>query len=262
MMIATTQPTPLDQWRERLGGRRRRPQPRPIAALGYLTDCPIVDGLIEVEKLTMVLLHDEPIRFGQCALRMTGHCGSRIAWGVRFGGYAHCRFVKDLVLQPLPGGEGYRVDLANEELLLLGLQLERDLDRHVRFHKRLRDRPSLPKLWAGFPPEIAANITGDGPELAAYAASIGTDPMCLFKQLRRDYQGLTLLPLAWVSHHWQQAVAIFADLTHFPKRQVFRLRERDDLAGFHDAAEFDFLNRSGVQRPGVRRRHRAALAAA
>ena len=86
MMIPTSEPTPLDQWRERLGGRRRRAQPRPIAALGYLTDCPTVDGLIEVEKLTMVLLHDEPIRFGQCALRLAGHCGSRVPWGVRFGG--------------------------------------------------------------------------------------------------------------------------------------------------------------------------------
>ena len=260
-MIPTSQPTPLDQWRERLGGRRRRAQPRPIAALGYLTDCPTVDGLIEVEKLTLVLLHDEPIRFGQCALRLAGHCGSRIPWGVRFGGYAHCRFVKDLMLQPVAGGEGYRVDLANEELLVLGLQLERDLDRHLRFHKRLRDRPSLPKLWAGFPPEIAASITGDGPELAAYAARIGTDPKCLLKRLRRDFQGLTVFPLAWVSHHWQQAAAIFADLTHFPRRQVFRLHNRDDLVGFHDAAEFDFLDRSGVRRPGLRRR-RQALAAA
>jgi hypothetical protein len=261
MMIPTSEPTPLDQWRERLGGRRRRAQPRPIAALGYLTDCSPVDGLIEVEKLTLVLLHDEPIRFGQCALRLAGHCGSRVPWGVRFGGHAHCRFAKDLMLQPVAGAQGYRIDLANEEMLLLGLQLERDLDRHLRFHKPLRDRPSLPKLWAGFPPEITAGITGDGPEMAAYAARIGTESKCLMERLRRDCQDMTLFPLAWVSHHWQQAVAIFADLTHFPKRQVFRLHERDDLAGFHDVAEFDFLSRSDVKRPGVRRR-RAVLAAA
>lgn len=170
MMIATSQPTPLDEWRHRLGGRRRRARPRPFAALGYLTDGPLVDGLINVEKLTMVLLHDEPIRFGQCALRLAGHSGSRIPWGVCFGGRANCRFLKDLMLQPVPGGEGYRLDLANEEHLALGLQLDRDLDLHVRFHKPIRDRPSLPKLWAGFPPEIAASITGDGPELAAYSA--------------------------------------------------------------------------------------------
>jgi len=260
MMIATSQPTPLDQWRHRLGGRRRRARPRPFAALGYLTDGPLADGLINVEKLTMVLLHDEPIRYGQCALRLAGHSGSRIPWGVRFGGRTNCRFLKDLMLQPVPGGKGYRLDLANEELLALGLQLDRDLDLHVRFHKPLRDRPSLPKLWAGFAPEISASITGGGPELAAYAARIGTDPMCLLERLRRDYQGFMLFPLPWVSHHWQQVVAIFADLTHFPKRQIFRLEQRDDLAGFHDAAEFDFLDRSGAKRPDLRRR-RPALAA-
>ena len=85
--------------------------------------------------------------------------------------------------------------------------------------------PACPSSGPGFP-EIAANITGDGPELAAYAARIGTDPMCLLERLRRDYQGFMIFPLPWVSHHWQQAVAIFADLTHFPKRQVFRLGAR------------------------------------
>ena len=86
-------------------------------------------------------------------------------------------------------------------------------------------------------------------------------PCACFKRLRRDYQSLTIFPLPWVSHLWQQAAAIFADLTHFPLRQVFRLHERDDLAGFQDAAEFDFLDRSGVKRSDLRRR-RPALAAA
>ena len=56
--------SPLDQWRQRLGGRRRRVQPRPLAAMGYLADGPVTDGLIEVENLTIVLLYDEPIRMG------------------------------------------------------------------------------------------------------------------------------------------------------------------------------------------------------
>ena len=37
----------------RLGGRHRRSQPRPLAALGYLANGPVIDGLIEVEKLTI-----------------------------------------------------------------------------------------------------------------------------------------------------------------------------------------------------------------
>jgi hypothetical protein len=47
--------------------------------------------------------------------------------------------------------------------------------------------------------------------------------------------------LAWVSHHWQQAVAVFVDLTRFPKRQVFGLRQLpDDLGGYQDATEYTF----------------------
>ena len=46
-----------------------------------------------------------------------------------------------------------------------------------------------------------------------------------------------------MSHHWQQAVAVFADLERFPTRQVFALRTLPgDLVGFQDAAVFDFHN--------------------
>lgn len=236
-MIATSQPTPLDKWRQRLGGRHRRAEPRPLAALGYLTDGQVIDGLIAVEKLIFVLLHDELIRPRQCALRLAGYSGSRVPWGVRFGGRSNCRFVKDLMLQPVPDGEGYRLDAADEELITVGVQLDRELSSR---RLRLRERPLLPKLWAGFSPAKAASITGDGPELAAYAARVGKPAECLFQQLRRDHQSLSLHPLAWVSHHWQQAVTIFADLTCFPERQVLRVQQQDDLAGYYGAAEFNF----------------------
>jgi hypothetical protein len=213
--------------------------------MGYLTDGPVIDGLVAIENLILVLLYDDLIRPRQCALRLAGYSGSRVPWGVRFGGRAHSRFVKDFMLQPVPAGEGYRLDANNEDLLALGLQLNRELDRQARFNQHVRQRPSLPKLWAGFRPDDAASITGDGPELAAYAAHVGRTPASLLQRLRREHADLTLLPLPWVSHHWQQAAAIFADLRHFPQRQVFCLQQRENLAGFHDAAEFDFLIRSG-----------------
>lgn len=244
-MIATSQPTPLDKWRQRLGGRHRRTEPRPLAALGYLTDGQVIDGLIDVEKLIFVLLNDELIRPRQCALRLTGHSASRVPWGVCFGGRANLRFVKDLMLQPVPGGDGYRLDAANEELITVGVQLDREL---ARSRLRLRERPLLPKLWAGFSPAKAAGITGDGPELAAYAARVGKPAECLFEQLRRDHQGLSLHPLAWVSHQWQEATAIFADLTRFPERQVLRVQQPDDLAGYYGAAEFNFSRPCNRQR--------------
>ena len=70
-MIATLEPpSPLDQWRQRLGGRRRRAQPRPLAAMGYMANGPVSDGLIAVENLTIILLYDQPIRGGRCAFRL------------------------------------------------------------------------------------------------------------------------------------------------------------------------------------------------
>lgn len=253
-MIATEQPTLLDQWRRRFGGRRRRIQPRPLAAMGYLTDGAVADGLVEVEKLTVVLVYDEPIRSGPCAVRLVGYSGSRVSWGARLGGPGQCRFVKDLALQPVAGASGYRIDLADEELLTLAMALNRQLDRCGRFPRQVRQRPFLPKFWAGFRAEDAASITGDGPELAAYAARSGQSPQRLLEQIRREHQGLIPLPLPWTSHAWQQAATIFVDLERFPRQQVFRLENRPgDLAGFHDAAEFDFVSRS---RPATEQQQR------
>ena len=244
-MIATLAPSPLDRWRQRFGGRRRFPtQPRPLAAMGYLANGPVIDGLIEIEKLCIVILYGEQLRPGHNALRLAGHFGNRVPWGVRFGGPENCQFCKDLLLQPVPGARGYRLDLASTELLALGLDLHRELVRHARYRQRqVREQVRLPKLWAGFRSADAASITGDGPELAAYAARTGRPPQHLLEYLRRDHLGLVVFPLAFVSHHWQQAVAVYADLERFPRRQVFRLqRLPDDLVGFQDAAEFDFAH--------------------
>ncbi len=107
----------------------------------------MTEGLIEVEKLTMIVLFDDPLQSGHCALRLAGYSGSRIPWGVRVGGPDPRRFFKDLRLQPVPGGRGYRLDLACTELLTLGLGLERELDRHARYHQgQVREQVCLPKL--------------------------------------------------------------------------------------------------------------------
>ena len=263
-MIVTSEPrSPLDLWRQRLGGRCRRTEGRPLAAMGYLLGGRATDGLIEVEKLTIVILYDEQIRPGYCALRLAGYAGKRVPWGVRFGGPDQCKFFKDLALQPVYGARDYRLNLARAELLSLGVALEREMDRCARYRQQhIRERVCLPKLWAGFRPDDAAKITGDGPELAAYALRTGRSPRHLLERLRRDRFGLALYPLAWVSHHWHQAVSIFADLDRFPRRQVFRLSQLpDDLVGFHDAAAFDF--RSGPQCPFMQwRAHRAATSLA
>ena len=212
-MIATCeQPSLLDLWRNHLGGRRHRHcQPRPLAAMVYLANGPVIDGLIEVEKLCIIILSHEQLHPGHCTLRLAGYSGSRVPWGGRFGGPQNCKFFKDLSLQPVPGGRGYRLDLDGTELLALGLGLERELDCHARYRQsQVRQQLQLPKLWAGFQSADAASITGDGPELAAYASRTGRSPQRLLEHLRREHLGLVLYPLGWVSHRWQQAVAVFA----------------------------------------------------
>ena len=146
-------------------------------------------------------------------------------------------------LQPVPQARGYRLDLASTELLQLGLGLDRELERHRRYCRQVRQDVRLPKLWAGFRTHDVETLTGDGPELADYARRTGNSASYLMEQLCRNYFGLLLYPLAFVSHHWQRAVAIFADLARFPRRQVFSLNQLPgNLVGFQGAAEFNFFD--------------------
>jgi hypothetical protein len=265
-MTATTELPPLDLWRKRLGGRRRPARTRPLAALGYLTQGPVIEGLVEVDKLCIVILYDVPVRPGHCTLRLAGYSGAPVPWGVKWGGAEQCRFLKDLLLQPVPNGPGLRLSTGSTDLLRLGLQLDRELERHFRQPSLpLRQQLRLPCLWAGFRPADAACITGDGPELESYSRRSGKSAWRLMDGIRREYFGLVLYPFPWVSHHWQQAVTVFADLERFPKRQVFSMRHpRGDLVGFQDACEFDFVNsrfhKGAKRRP--RSRQEPALASA
>jgi hypothetical protein len=244
--MLTTQSAPLlDQWRKRFGGRHRRNHsPRRLAAMGCLVHGPILEGLVELEKLLLVVLHDQPTGRGQYALRLAGYSGRRVPWGVRWGGAEQCRFVKNLLLQPVPGGPGLRLNTDSTDLLRLGLQLDRELDRHVhRPALSVRQQLRLPCLWAGFDPADVDTIAGDGPELVAYCRRTGRPAWQLLERIRREHFGLAIFPLAWVSHHWQQAVAVFADLERYPKRQVFPLNHAPTgLVGFQDAAQFDFAH--------------------
>ncbi len=220
-MIATPQPTALEQWWQRFGGRRRgNRRPSPLAAMGYLAQGPVLEGLIEIERLVLVVLHDVPTGHGQHAVRLVGFAGGRVPWGVKWGGAERSKFCKNLLLQPVANGPGLRLSTASADLLRLGLQLDRDLERHVRRPSLpVRQQLRLPCLWAGFKPADAAGINGDGPELTAYASRTGRHPQRLLEHLRRDHFGMPLYPVAWVSHHWQQAVAVFADMERFPRRQ-------------------------------------------
>jgi hypothetical protein len=242
-MITTLQPTPMDIWRRRFSGRRRcLNSPRPLAALGALTHGPVEDSLVEVGKLTLVVLYDEPIGRGQYARRLAGYGGTAVPWGMKWGGPKQCRFFKDLLLQAVPGGRGRRLDAKHPALLRLGLQLDREIDRHVRYpHLPRRPGLRLPRLWAGFRKADVAAISAAGPEWEAYRRRTGTPDSELLTGMRRDHWEFAIYPLALVSHLWQKFAAVFADLSRFPRRQAFPLEHLPGgLIGFQDAAEYDF----------------------
>lgn len=244
-MIASSHVSLTTRWHRQLGGRSpHRNVVRPFAALGYLVNGAVVQGLIEVENLVLVALYDEPQDLGPLAVRLVGCNGARVPWGVHWGGVEHSLFYKDLRRCPRSGAVGLRVDANRERLLHLALQLDGDLGRHCRYPRPAhRQQLQLPRLWAGFRAGQAADVMADGPELAVHAQTTGQTAAELLAQSRRSYEGLVLFPLPWTSHHWREMVAVFADLAEFPCRQVFALEHwPDDLQGFREAAQFDFYH--------------------
>ncbi len=244
-MIAIAQPSLLAVWRRQMGRPSRRAAlPRPLAALGYLTSGAVVDGLVEIENLVLVVLYDELHDDGRLSLTLAGYSGARVPWGVQWGGVEHNLFFKDLLLRPRPQAYGRCLDTRHPQLLELALRMDRLLDRFGRYTHLGKERQLvLPRLWAGFRTSCLPQLTGEGPELAAAAAHTGQSPEELLRQSRRQYEGLALFPMEWVSHHWEQATAVFADLQGFPTCQVFSLTAPElDLVGFRGAAQFDLLH--------------------
>jgi hypothetical protein len=253
----------MQQWQDQIGARQSRPSaPRRIGALSYIFNGPIVNSLIEIKHLCLAVLYDDWSGHQCGPIRLAGFTGGRVPRGVFWGGAERNLFYKDVSLPPSQDGKGMRLNPDCSGLLPLGLQLDRLIERRRRQrYCAIRRRLKLPRLWAAFNPENAGSIFPDGPELAATFSRSGQSAEPVLESERRTHVGLTLFPLVWVSHHWQQTVAVFADLHGFPKRQVFRIpRVPEDLQGQNGAAQFDFsVNRfdlaSGLAKPA---RDRAA----
>lgn len=229
----------LARWRRQIGAQRR--SLRGLGGLACLVDGGPEADLVPLERLTLLVLHDLP-RGDQVAVRLAAFAAGRVPHGVQWGGAAQRRLRKDLALAPAPRGQGLRLDLFDAPLVDAALRLNWRIDLALRYQRSAaRARLRLPRLWAGFAEEVAADMTGDGPELAALAAKFGLPPAALLTKFRREHGGRTLFPLDWVSHRAPEAVGLWAELRGFPQRQVFGLgRETDQLVGYAGAAAFDF----------------------
>lgn len=242
--------------------RESRPRSRLQAAVGYQSRGPVVDQLTEVDHLVIVILYHQHSA-GNRAIRLAGFTGSKVRWGVQWGGPLGSKFDKDFSLPPMPGAKGKQVDLDQSELVELGIRLHRQLQNHQRGQRRSSRRMRLPNLWAAFEPSVAADVSGDGPELDTMCRRTGKAPAELLDEYSHNHLGSTLLPLNWVSHRWQSFVAVYADLARFPKRQVIRIRRfATDLQGYRGASEFDFYHSRFGRRKAksLRRQRRSSIA--
>jgi len=244
-MIAVSQPSLLGRWWRQMGqAARREALPRPGAALGFLSHGPAPHGLIEVHNVILVVLYDELHDDGRLTINVAGFSGIPVPWGIQWGGAQQNLFLKNLLLRPRPAARGRCLNAARPQLLGLALQLDQGLDRFCRDPQRHAGVPWVtPPLWAGLRPQQAAELTLDGPELVAAAEQSGLSPQTLLQQSQLPYEGLVLTPLEWVSHHWRQLAAIFADLQAVQPMQAFPLHEPEaDLQGFRGAMQFDFFH--------------------
>ena len=96
-------PDLLQQWRQQVGGQLRQRTargPRELAALSFLPRGVQYEGMIDVRRLLLVVVHDE-LRWDQSpAIRVAGYMAVAVSWGVRFGGAEQHRFEKDLSRPP------------------------------------------------------------------------------------------------------------------------------------------------------------------
>lgn len=238
----------------------------PRLAIGHMTPCRTTSNLIDVCNFIITLLHYDLTAKGTPKVPLRGFVGSKVPWGVKWGGTKNSLFEKDLSLSPVAGARGRRLDSGRRKLLALGLELDCQLWRAVTESENAKtvDQLRLPNLWAAFEPKTALRVYADGPELETLCYRRRQTPAGLLDQYRREHRGLVLFPLNWVSHHWGELTRVFADLHRHPKCQIVRVsRLLDDLHGFRGAGEFDFRQtRFAKRKPRRRRRgHRWQVAA-
>jgi hypothetical protein len=194
--------------------------------------------------MVLVALHDEMDAAGRLAIRVAGFSVTAVPWGIKIGGPEQSRFEKDLGRPPALRAKGRRFDLAQPDVLAMALDLDRLVERHLRFlHLPRRRQPRWPALWAAFAPPVAVALHGEGPEFEALASGCGNGDDDLLKANRRLIGGLVAFPLPFVNHAWQQCAAVYADLRSLPKRHVISLdHQAKNLSGYSQAIEFDLLH--------------------
>ena len=237
-------PELAQRWRRQIARQRRRRVARgsrPLAAVGYLVNGPTENRFVDIRRILFVVVHDQSRAAQRLAIRVAAYAASPVRWGVQVGGAMHIRLEKNLALAPDVEGRGQRFQATPSAMLSLALDLDHFVERHDR-HPALprRHQPRWPRLWAAFQPAEASQVRAEGPEWQTWQRT-WEGPRRNGNAPRRTVAGLAAFPLDFVSHAWPQVVAIYADLTTIPKRQVICADRPQGLQGFCGAMEYDLI---------------------
>jgi hypothetical protein len=230
------------RWRRQFGGGQRSWRPRDAGAIGFLVSGGQPAGLVELDKVTAVVVYDQPRGRGRSVTQLVGVRAVPCEHGVAWGGEGNVRFTKNPSLAPRAGSRGSRIDALRTRLFELALRLDHRIDQAMRLQSSGHTRQfRLPQAWVGFSDSDAMNLYGDGPEFEEACRWYGTSAQRMFESFRRSHQGLALYPLEWVSSQLEDAVGMFVEMSGMPRRQAFQVGGRaEGLEGQQGAMSYDF----------------------
>ncbi len=217
-MIATNDNELRRRWRRQVSSRSiycPGRAPREGVALGFLIDGWRRDELVELRRLTTIVLFDERAANGRTSIRVLGYRPELVGQEIVWTGPQAQRLRKDLALPPRPLATGRRLDSRRRDLLELALRLDRRLSQAQRRLERLRyTEPRFPRVWAGLRPNVADQLIDDAEQLPSDQLA---PPLARF---RREQDGLSLLPADWIGDDLPRATALFAEQSGLPARQA------------------------------------------
>jgi hypothetical protein len=237
----------LRQWRRQMAAHcswQHVAARKGFAALTFLDNSNRSTRFVDINNLFVLLLfEDDYYRYDRAPLRLCGYKVRDISHGVEWGGAENCKLFKDATLTPQHGARGQRLDRRKLNLIEHALRLDRRLSRAARHPAAPWPNLQLPRLWAGFRPNHAAALRGEGPEFENECAMQCARAMEFFHVSAQCIEGLTCYQLDWISGQLDGAVAVFAEVTYQMRHQICRIGKLPDgLSGFQGSSVFDFFS--------------------
>jgi hypothetical protein len=241
IVLNRTGPDPFATWQEQIGrqrGARLSRGLRPFCAVFFRFRGPTMNGLIELARLRIDVLHDLQGASGPVIHRLARFRPGLVANGIMFGGASRRQLEKNLSMTPGGKWSGRRIAATDSSLLGDALVIDKFLERHSRYpNYPRRSQPRLPRVLVSL---SVNHPTGSGPEFERYCRDTGWPVDLALTSVRRLHRGRWLFPIEFVLHHAQCFGGVYADMTTVSRRQVFRFERTEDLIGHDGACRFDF----------------------